>query len=285
MIETIQGGASRRFHQFAARAAGLAIIMSLAGGAVLAQSGPTTADLVLWLEADNGLATDGSAWTDQSGSGHNATALAGEAPTYLSGALNGLPVASFNGSSQAMSIAGKVLTKQKFTILAVVTDTSVPGAFHEIVSNWDGTTTVNSIFLGTVWGVVNAASADRIRFTDVVGGADQGDTGQGDIKKPTSPFVLSGVSSSNNAVIRLGPKIQYSLGTALPRRNLTKAWFLGKQGSSSFEYWQGYIAEVLIYNDVLSAAELKTDLTYLEAKWLPPKKLSDSLKSPRSPLR
>jgi hypothetical protein len=261
-----------KLHQFAARAAGLAIILSLAGGAALAQTGPTTSDLALWLEADAGLATDGSTWTDQSGNSHNATAVTGGAPTYVSGGLNGLPVASFNGSSQAMSIAGKVLTKQHFTVLAVVTDTSVPGSFHEIISNWDGATTVNSIFLGTEWGVVNGASVDRIRFTDAVGGQDQGQTGQGEIKKPASAFVLSGVAASSNALIRVGSKVEYRLGTALPRRNLTKAWFLGKQGSSSFEYWQGDIAELIVYNDVLSAAELKTDIDYLETKWLPPKK-------------
>ncbi len=247
--------------------AALATIGSLAGGSVLAQSGPTTADLSLWLKADSGLAADGSTWTDQSGNGHDATAVAGQAPAVISGGLNGLPVAQFNGA-QRMTIAGTVVGKQRFTILAVVTDTSVNGGgFREIISNWSGLTSTKSIFLGTIWSTVGGVTADRIRFTDAVGGQSQGQTGQGDIKTPTKAFILSGVAGGHNTIIRVGRKVQYQLGAAIPRRNLTALWYLGDQGDSNVEHWEGDIAEVLVYNDVLSKAELATDLAYLQAKW------------------
>ena len=240
--------------------------------AALAQSGPTTADLALWLKADSGLAADGSTWTDSSGAGHNATAIAGEAPTVQQAALNGLPVAVFSGG-QAMSIAGNVLSGQHFTILAVVTDTSVAGgSFREIVSNWDTTTRTTSIFLGTVWSDVNGVAVDRIRFTDAIGGQDQGQTGQGQIPKPTKAFILTGLASGHNALIRLDKKTEYQLGAPLSKRDLTQGWYLGSQGDADVELWEGDIAEVLVYDAPLSKAEFATDLSYLQTKWLPKKK-------------
>jgi len=73
-----------------------------------AHAGVITSNLDLWLEADQGLAADGSSWLDQSGNGHDATALAGGAPTVTPGVFNGLPAVQFSGG-QAMSIAGQVI--------------------------------------------------------------------------------------------------------------------------------------------------------------------------------
>ena len=249
-----------------------AVVVWAAPFAVLAQSGPTTADLALWLKADSGLAADGSVWTDSSGAGHNATAIAGEAPSVQQAALNGLPVAVFSGG-QAMSIAGKVVSGQHFTILAVVTDTSVAGgSFREILSNWDTTTRTTSIFLGTVWSDIGGVPADRIRFTDAIGGQDQGQTGQGQIAKPTKAFILTGLASGHNALVRLDKKTVYQLGAPLAKRDLAETWYLGSQGDSNVELWQGDIAEVLVYDAPLSKAEFAANLSYLQAKWLPKKK-------------
>jgi len=117
-----------------------------------ATAGPVTTNLVLWLDASNGLAADGSTWTDLSGNNHNATALPGQAPTVVPNAINGLTAALFSGD-QAMSIAGQVLTDpQNYTIIALVTDptdsNSSNTGFREIFSNWDPTNETTSTFLG-----------------------------------------------------------------------------------------------------------------------------------------
>jgi hypothetical protein len=237
-----------------------------------AQTGPVTAGLSMWLKADAGLASDGSSWTDESGNGHSATALSGQAPTVQANGLNGLPVAVFSGN-QVMSIAGGIITKQLFTIIAVVSDTSTPGAgsYREILSNWDPSTETNSIFLGTIWGTVKGKAADRIRFTDAIGGADQGDSGQGHISAPKKAFILTGVAAKGKAFIEVNTKKQYKLAGGLPARDLTEPWVLGRQGlnapGNSGEYWSGDIAEVLVYSRSLKPTELATDIAYLSAKW------------------
>jgi hypothetical protein len=226
----------------------------------------------MWLKADAGLAPDGARWADQSGHHHNATALSGQAPTVQTDGLNGLPVAVFSGN-QVMSIKGEIVTKQRFTIIAVVTDTSTPGAgsYREILSNWDPSTETSSIFLGTIWGTVNGKEVDRFRFTDAIGGAGQGQTGQGHIKTPTKAFILSGVAAKIKAYVEVNNKRQYKLAGGLPTRSLTEPWVLGRQGLNEAgdggEYWSGDIAEVLVYSRALKPSELATDIAYLSAKW------------------
>jgi hypothetical protein len=237
-----------------------------------AQTGPVKTGLSLWLKADAGLAADGTSWADESGNGHNATALSGQAPTVQADGLNGLPVAVFAGN-QVMSIAGPIVSSQAFTMIAVATDTSAPGtgSYREILSNWDSSTGVNSIFLGTVWGTVKGKLADRFRFTDAIGGADQGQTGQGHIKAPAKAFILTGVSAKAKAFVEVDGKTQYRLAGGLPTRDLSEPWVLGRQGLNAAgdggEYWSGDIAELLVYSRSLKTSELAADVAYLTAKW------------------
>ena len=100
----------------------LALGLAVCPPGQLRAASPVTNNLVLWLDAGNGLAPDGSTWTDLSGQGHHATALSGQAPAVVPNALNGLPAAQFKGA-QAMSIAGQVLNDPlNYSIVAVVTD-------------------------------------------------------------------------------------------------------------------------------------------------------------------
>jgi hypothetical protein len=236
----------------------------------IAAKGPSKDGLALWLEADKGLATDGSTWADQSGNGHGATAVTGEAPLFVPAAINGLPAAQFSGSS-AMSISGSLLTSQQFTIITVVTDASAYDGnnleFREIVSNWSSSAPEESVFLGDLWTDASGKTSDRIRFTDAVGGEDQGDKGVGKIKRPTEAFILSATSGADNATVQLGSKVQYQSKKALTTRDLAEAWYLSRQGEADVEHWNGYIAEVLVYNKALSDTELKKDVAYLKGKW------------------
>ena len=242
-------------------------ILSVEAQAATKPPVPPTAGLALWLKADAGLAADGSSWADQSGNGYNATALPGQAPTVVASGPNGLPVAVFSGG-QAMAISGAVLSSQQFTVIAVATDTGTPGHFfQEVISNWDGTNSDTSVFLGTTEDPKGKKFVDRIRFTDAIGGADQGQQGVGTISKPTSVSVLTGESLATDAQAYLGTKLEYDLGNAIPTRDLSTAWYIGEQGSSPNEFWNGDIAEILVYNRVLTTKEFKATVAYLHKKW------------------
>jgi hypothetical protein len=227
-------------------------------------SSPVTTNLVLWLESNVGLASDGSSWADQSGLGNNATALPGQNPTVVPGGFNGQTAVEFNES--AMSFAAPVVTTQTFTIVALVTDNTTKKSsytgFREIFSNWDESNSTTSVFLGTTY-----VAPIKIRFTDAIGGADQGDDGVGKVGKAALGFMLTGVSSATDAQVYLGTKLEYDLESALPPRDFSTGYYLGEQGDFSGEYWNGDIEEILVYSVGLTTQEIKQDWAYLKAKY------------------
>jgi hypothetical protein len=240
-----------------------------------ALAGPPKDQLVLWLRADSGLAKDGSSWLDKSGKGHNATAIQGEAPTYVPKAIHGLPAAEFSGA-QAMTIVGPLLTSQQFTIIALVTDTGLNeglGLRRDVISNWSQATGPESIYFGTVTSQVsknNPKQVDRIRFTDEIGGSTDKknpEGGEGKINKPTTPFEFGGISNTKNARIFVNGKTAYTLTQPFSTRDETMPWYIGQQGAAGIEYYIGDIAEILVYNKALTPAELKAVTAYLHKKW------------------
>jgi len=118
---------------------------------------------------------------------------------------------------------------------------------------------------------VNGEQADRFRFTDEIGGANQGQTGQGHIKKPTKVFILTGVAGKGKASVEVNTKKQYKLAGGFSARALNEPWVLGRQGLNAAgdggEYWSGDIAEVLVYSRALKPSEVAADIAYLSAKW------------------
>jgi hypothetical protein len=168
-----------------------------------------------------------------------------------------------------MYTVGSMFNTRKFTIMAVATDeTDIHhGDFSDIISNWTGATGSRSVFVGTVWKRVDNEDMDRIRFTDAVGGSDQGQQGVGDIKNPTNAFILTTTSAADTATVHVNGKLAYDLGAPLRKRNLTTTWEIGDQGACSCEYWTGDIAEILVYDRALSDRQLKKNVAYLKAKW------------------
>ncbi len=208
---------------------------------------PVTTNLTLWLEADQGLASNGSTWADQSGLGNNATALPAGNPTVVPGVYNGLPAVKFNG--QAMRFAAPVITTQQFTIVVLAIDKtnkhSSNTGFREIFSNWDGTNSDTSVFLGTTF-----INPTKVRFTDAIGGQDQGQTGVGMIGRPQNGFILTGVSGAKDAKVYLNGKLLYDLGSAIPPH--------------------GDIEEILVYSVALTPRQIKQNVAYLKAKYALP---------------
>jgi hypothetical protein len=251
----------------------LALVALLSIGLGQSQAGPVTGGLVQWLRADAGVTTDAfgnvSAWADQSGQGHDASqATLGAQPLLVANALNGNPVIRFDAFGQFMSVAGQVLTSQQFTIMAVVNDSrsTVDASFREVYSNWSGTNTITSVFLGTT-----NNNPVRARFTDDMGGGTDplhNQTGVGVISNPATHFIFTGVSGASDATIYQNTNLIANKGSPLNPRDLTGTYHIGTQGSAG-EFWQGDMAEILVYDRELSPTELQQNWSYLDQKYFP----------------
>jgi hypothetical protein len=217
------------------------------------------AGILLWLDgadpSSTGVApssgTSISTWSDKSGLGHNfVQATGGSQPTY-STMSNGRLGVNFGTS--------KIMTN---------TSISVPTTYSIFVI---GYTTTNG--RGRL---LNGGTSDRLYF------------GTGDAVTQFSTFTGNGTSFNDTATNSPATSVAslclmeltnsgtstgllpYVNGTVLTAKNGTTVSFTTLQiGSSvgSNQFWNGFIAEVLIYNSVLSTTNRQVIEGYLAQKW------------------
>jgi hypothetical protein len=203
--------------------------------------------LVLHLRADSGVTADDagnvSAWQDLSGAGHHSTQpIAEQRPKLVRSAIANRPALLLDGQRRFLHVAGKVLSNDECSIFAVVTDTGPPG-HREIISNWSGRdgNYGTSMFLGLT-------AENTIRFTDSFVAA-------GRVVDRQKPFLITAINSREHASVFQSATELASLGTRLPPRRLDTPWVVGQQGNIDGEYWNGLVAEILVYDRALTDPE------------------------------
>lgn len=232
-----------------------------------------TNDLFLHLRADVGVTKDGlnrvSSWQDQSGFGHHAAQ--GDSlgqPLFVDNVLNGKPVLRFDGLNDFFNLVGQVLTSQQYSIFAVVNDTSVGSGHREILSNWTIPNGITSVFFGTTRHTSGLPREARLT-DDFGGGTDLQNPvqGVGEIVNPLDHFIFTGISQTSDALIFQDENLIASKGFAISARDFSPPYVVGRQGSHDGEYWQGDIAELLVYNAELTQTEWQQNWDFLEDKY------------------
>ena len=235
-------------------------------------------ELVLWLKADQGAELDSQkrviTWRDNSPLSrdgllrHNAAqALPSSRPQWIAQGIGGKPSLRFDGKPRYMQLAGQVLWSQNFTVFSVATDTAKVQSHREIISNWHrrGRSTT-SFFLGTT-------KTGTVRLSDAFQPA-------GVIQQKNQPFILTGVNSGNEAATYQNERLLRK-GGKLATRDLKAPYTIGCQGNYGGEYWQGDIAEIIVYDRALSDEERREVWTYLASKYAlklqPPQRNPDLL--------
>lgn len=195
-----------------------------------------------------------------------AAAATGTAPRLIANAVDEQPAIQFDGSRQFLAFDKRVINSKEFTILVVGLDRNESG-HREFVSNWNSAgNSTSSVFLGLTDG-------RRVRFSDQLrssGAAPQG------------PFVLTAVSSSDQARIFVGRKEIGKRAGGLNGRNLTTRFVLGTQGNYGHEYLNGWIARVLIFDKALDSDQLRQLWSAVEGEY-PSVKTDPSAKTRLTP--
>jgi hypothetical protein len=241
------------------------LLSSQAGGA-FADTPRLIPNLGLWLEADVGITLVGGAvdaWADQSGNGRNFSAPAlSNRPAY-SGTLNGLPVLTFDGSTDYLTGNAASLNIAQ----------NVDGLTMIVVAKY-ATSTVQRSF-----GISTTTSAARclvgVSTTQWLIGSRRldGDTGT----------LVSGGTTNNNYVIQSGV-LRYSVATAGVFVNSASQSDTAFQtagntsntasmrvvigtGTDLASFMSGDIAEVIVYQRAISVEERNSVERYLSVKW------------------
>jgi len=200
----------------------------------------------LWLRADRGVETsvEGRVIRWKDGAGIEATPPSAEnAPLLVQNAAGRQPVLRFDGKARYLHLPPNLVTSQQFTIVAVASDRDTGGQHREIFSNWRREDNIGpALFFGLT-------GSSIVRLTDFFSPA-------GRVEEPSRHFILSAVSDRMSAAVYQNRKEIAKRNTALPERNLTGRYVIGQQGNIQGEYWNGDIAELLVYNRALTPAEL-----------------------------
>jgi cytochrome c553 len=223
--------------------------------------GPGRRDgLALWLRADRGITLDErggvSRWEDQSGRGHHADQPSERArPIRATNGPAGRPVLRLDGAGHFLRLDGQVLTSPQFSVFAVAADRTTGMAHRELFSNWNGAggNSVSSVFLGTT-------GPGQVRFSDHFAPA-------GVLDRPEQPHLLTAITGPEGAAVYQNRIEIARRSTPLADRNLKPPYVVGQQGNIQGEFWNGDLAELLVFDRALSAPEREQVWDALSARW------------------
>jgi hypothetical protein len=244
--------------------------------------------LQVWLKSDLGVVTSGSNvsnWLDVSGNGNNAAQATGaNQPVLTTNAINSLPAVTFDGSNDNLAFSSPGSNFNAFasgaTVFAVLNPaTSGPhyvldlanGATSDnlTVSN-NGTTSTFSVYRGSTGSTLNATTSLTL--------------GQFQLLE-----TLQSGSSTGNIFVN---STQKASGTLSNPNNINRTMnHVGSNYNASANFYQGGLAELLVYNRPLTGAEQAGVTGYLLQKYqlglaapLPPT-ISVGTSSPSAPIQ
>jgi hypothetical protein len=218
---------------------------------------PPSANLAAWYKADSLALSDGASiasWTDSSGNGRHATnANPGGQPIFKTSILNGLPVVRFNGTAHNLLLFN-MSTFTSGEIFAVLKNSNPSG--------------------GTgVWRMTGANLTQHWPFVDGTIYDPTFSTTRQSFTMPgsSSAWRMYNVSSATNAwTARLEGTTVATLGTnvvSFPNPGRLGVQLGTEQPTGSDQFFNGDIAEVLIYSAVNNATDRGIINAYLCDKY------------------
>lgn len=224
-----------------------------------------SANLKAWLRSDVGVvntAGNVTQWQDQSGNGHHANqTVGGSRPTLTTGAINGLPAISFNGTSQFLQLGpGFADFTAGASFFVVYKPTAVPIFSTRILDFGTNVGATNSVIISELSNTSNGFYV--VNDTTVVGiDSTAGLTlNQYQLLECIQNGAGSGTMWTNG--------IQNGQGSLPNIANVPRSSnCVGKYNSGNSNYYQGEIAEILVYNGALTSSQRKSIEGYVYQKY------------------
>lgn len=192
--------------------------------------------------------------TDWSDNGYHATqAVAGAKPTFKTNIINGRPVARFDGTSDFLTSTEPSDTKP-FSLFFVLS-----------MANLDAVQTVMGSSLDTSGyelRIINTSGLTRLTAIDIA------DAANSTTSVPAATWHINGITLSGaGAVAYYLNGATRGTGTLTNTPGAGQTRVIGRRDPIGLQYFVGDVAEVIIYNSVLSAANHNTVGKYLSYKY------------------
>ncbi|MGI9554876.1 MAG: hypothetical protein ACR2M6_02775 [Vampirovibrionia bacterium] len=221
-------------------------------------------NVVVWLKADAGITLSGSdvtGWADQSGNSNDASASSSY-PQLVTSATNGLDVVSFDGAGSQISISDAAsidLNSSSGTIFIVQYSDTTPST----------STSNRAVSKGLSYGLgigSDATNTDQV-FATINGGSQDSDPDA----ITNSVYQILGVvydSSTSGDATRYGFWVD-GTNKGIPVLSMgadnSTDMFIGSNNSTG--YFDGNIAEILVFNEELTISQRQLIEGYLAHKW------------------
>jgi hypothetical protein len=230
--------------------AAFAVFFLFGSQSAVAQTGPPALGLELWLRADAGVTVDQngriSLWQDQSGLANDATQSAsGNQPLFVSNSLAGLPVVHFDGN-QWLSLPNLMNGALEGEIFMVVRGSG--GGYYRMMAF--GTSPYGSAY-PWIDGKIYEDFGSTVQYT--VGNPPQ----------LWSEYHIYNISSKTNDWVARFDGLEEHRETA----NTVAFRPDPLLGRALTENFAGDMAEIIVYDRVLSATERRTTESYLASKY------------------
>jgi probable HAF family extracellular repeat protein len=214
-------------------------------------------ELRLWLKADSGVAQIGTntylnAWEDQSGkSKHAIQSTSANRPEWRAGQINGRPIVHFDGTNDSFTLPNVLNSATQAEVFVVLKAQNETPSGNRALWRFGTYPTPGNLRYPASDGTVVDEFGSTSSF-------NLGDPGQ-----PMSSYHIYNVSSKAGAWnARINQVAQYT--STANTVGFASAPTLGYGGSA---YFEGDIAELLIYDRVLSSAERTTIAGYLTRRY------------------
>ncbi len=224
-----------------------------------------SANLSQWLRADvSTISSSGSVsqWLDQTTNGNNAFQATGaNQPTLSTNAINGMPAVTFNGSSQFLQMGSsfKNLTAgADVFIVAKPQSASATGTLWEACSN--GSNAADEIGLQTAGTQAVGIANNSTTTSSVTSSSGALTVGSYQLVEfqhngaGTGTILVNGTSVGSATVQNLA-------------NILRAANYIGTGANASSTFFQGSIAEILVFNSPQTSAQRGDILAYINSKY------------------
>jgi hypothetical protein len=201
-----------------------------------------------------------SQWDDKSGNGYNATqTTAANQPLYNSTGLNNKGILDFNGSSHYLNYPS-VGSTDAMTVFVVIKADTLLIAFQQILGS-DG-------WAAGYTHLLFENSVDKINFG--VNSRTPENAYQTSTFSAGSYKIIGVTSDSSNVKFYINGSPDGTVAVTVPQTMTLGAGKIGAWENLSAvveRFWDGQIAEIIVYNRVLSTTERGIVETYLTNKW------------------
>jgi len=234
---------------------------------------PSIAGCQLWLDAADGATLYDSVsggqrignnqivrrWEDKSGNGRHASE-ATNGPTRKTSEQNGYSALLFNGSSTFLAGSSTPSTANERTVFAITKSANTTGADFFQIGVY-GAANFRAFALRQGYGAPNSGISSDLIANNVNVNGEQLTINQYHVSCWRQKSSTRDVRYWHNGVEKTVTGRPDSFSAA-------DGFFVGKiRTTNDLSFWNGYIAEVIIYDVELSDADRATVETYLTAKW------------------